>query len=124
MTMGDSRGWGYIRHNPNMKSVTQLIQHLVNAAAGAGNYLLNVGPKADGTIPRECVTRLERMGDWMKVNWNEEDTKNPRFSPKFVGGHLKFIADLQKKYYTQDLETVNERLKKYVSYGKIIKPQS
>lgn len=68
MTMGDSCGWGYIRHNPNMKSVTQLIQHLVSAAAGAGNYLLNVGPKADGTIQRECVTRLEQMGDWMKVN--------------------------------------------------------
>jgi len=68
MTIGDSCGWGYIRHNPNMKSVTQLIQHLVTAAAGAGNYLLNVGPKADGTIQREYVTRLEQIGDWMKVN--------------------------------------------------------
>lgn len=68
MTIGDSCGWGYIRHNPNMKTVTQLIQHLVNAAAGEGNYLLNVGPKADGTIQREYVERLRAIGKWMKVN--------------------------------------------------------
>ena len=68
MTIGDSCGWGYIRHNPNMKSVTQLIQHLVTAAAGAGNYLLNVGPRPDGTIQREYVTRLEQIGDALHVS--------------------------------------------------------
>ena len=68
MTMGDTCGWGYIRNNPNMKTVTQLIQYLVTAAVGEGNYLLNVGPKADGTIPPECVTRLKAMGKWMRVN--------------------------------------------------------
>jgi alpha-L-fucosidase len=68
MTIGDSCGWGYIRHNPNMKSVTQLIQHLVTAASGEGNYLLNVGPKADGTIQDEYVERLRAIGKWMKVN--------------------------------------------------------
>ena len=68
MTIGDSCGWGYIRHNPNMKTATQLIQHLVTATAGAGNYLLNVGPRPDGTIQREFVTRLEQIGDWMKVH--------------------------------------------------------
>ena len=68
MTIGEYSGWGYIRHNRNLRSVTQLIQHLVFAASGGGNYLLNVAPKPDGTIQREFVTRLERMGDWLKVN--------------------------------------------------------
>jgi alpha-L-fucosidase len=68
MIIGEYSGWGYIRHNRNLRSVTQLIQHLAFAASGGGNYLLNVAPKPDGTIQREFVTRLERIGDWLKVN--------------------------------------------------------
>jgi len=68
MTIGDSVGWGYIHNNPNMKSVTQLIQHLVTAASGEGNYLLNVGPKPDGTIRKEEVDRLRGIGRWLRVN--------------------------------------------------------
>jgi alpha-L-fucosidase len=68
MTMGDSCGWGYIRNNPNFKTVTQLLQNLVIAAAGEGNYLLNVGPKPDGTIRRQERDRLRAMGKWLRVN--------------------------------------------------------
>jgi len=68
MTMGDSCGWGYIRNNPNMKTEPQLLQHLVTAAAGEGNFLLNVGPKADGSIRGKEKNRLKAMGKWMKVN--------------------------------------------------------
>ncbi|MCL4215544.1 MAG: alpha-L-fucosidase [Candidatus Hydrogenedentes bacterium] len=68
MTMGDSCGWGYIHNNPNMKTVTQLLQNLVTAAAGEGNYLLNVGPKADGAIRKEELERLHAVGEWMRVH--------------------------------------------------------
>jgi len=67
MTMGDSCGWGYIRHNPNFKPVPQLLQNLVEAAAGEGNYLLNCGPKPDGTIRAEEVVRLRAMGAWLRT---------------------------------------------------------
>ena len=68
MTIGDSCGWGYVRNNPNWKTVPQLLQNLVIAAAGEGNYLLNVGPRPDGTIRAEEQTRLRAMGEWLKVN--------------------------------------------------------
>jgi len=68
MTIGDAGGWGYVRHNPNMKTVCQLLQHLVNAAAGEGNYLLNCGPKPDGGIRREEADRLRAVGRWMDVH--------------------------------------------------------
>lgn len=68
MTMGDSVGWGYIANNPNFKTVPQLIQNLVTAAAGEGNYLLNCGPKADGTIREDEVVRLKAIGEWMQKN--------------------------------------------------------
>ena len=68
MTIGDSCGWGFIRNNPNMKTVTQLLQNLVTAAAGEGNYLLNVGPKPDGTVRNKEQNRLRAMGKWLKKN--------------------------------------------------------
>jgi alpha-L-fucosidase len=68
MTIGDSAGWGYVKYSPNMKTVPQLLQNLVTAAAGEGNFLLNVGPKPDGTLREEEVSRLKEIGDWMKVN--------------------------------------------------------
>ena len=68
MTIGDSCGWGYIRHSPNMKTTVQLLQHLVTAAVGEGNFLLNVGPKPDGTISRPECQRLQEMGKWLSVN--------------------------------------------------------
>ncbi|MFL5808854.1 MAG: alpha-L-fucosidase, partial [Flavisolibacter sp.] len=37
-------------------------------ASKGGNYLLNVGPKSDGTFPQESIDILKGMGDWMKIN--------------------------------------------------------
>jgi len=66
MTMNDN--WGYSAADQNWKSVKQLIMNLVRCARDGGNYLLNVGPKPDGTIPLPSVTRLKEIGKWMKVN--------------------------------------------------------
>jgi alpha-L-fucosidase len=41
---------------------------LVDIASKGGNYLLNVGPKPDGTFPQESIGRLKDISDWMKVN--------------------------------------------------------
>jgi alpha-L-fucosidase len=45
-----------------------MIRMLCDIASKGGNFLLNVGPKGDGTIPAESVERLRRMGAWMRVN--------------------------------------------------------
>jgi len=68
MTMGDFLGWGFVRNNPNLKTTPQLLQHLVNAAAGEGNYLLNCGPRPDGRIRAEEASRLRAMGKWLKTH--------------------------------------------------------
>ena len=66
MTMNDN--WGYSPADRNWKSARQLIHNLVRCASGAGNYLLNVGPRDNGTIPPPSVRRLKEIGTWMKVN--------------------------------------------------------
>ena len=45
------------------KSAETLIHNLVDIASKGGNYLLNVGPKADGTFPQESIDRLKAIGD-------------------------------------------------------------
>ena len=68
MCIGDSCCWGYTRFNPNMKTPEQLIQHLVQAAQGEGNYLLNIGPMPDGHVRTEEIERLTVVGQWLKRN--------------------------------------------------------
>lgn len=60
--------WGYKSYDDDWKSSEQLIQNLVDVASKGGNYLLNVGPKANGEIPQESITRLKDVGEWMRVN--------------------------------------------------------
>ena len=66
MTMNDS--WGFKSADENWKSVETLVHNLVDIAAKGGNYLLNVGPTAEGLIPGPSIERLAEMGDWMEVN--------------------------------------------------------
>ena len=68
MCIGDSCAWGYTRFNPNWKSSEQLLQYLILAAQGGGNYLLNVGPDPKGHVRAEEWERLRTLGTWLKVN--------------------------------------------------------
>jgi alpha-L-fucosidase len=66
MTMNDH--WGYNKHDDNWKSEKDLIQKLVDIVSKGGNFLLNVGPTAEGLFPEPCVQRLDTIGKWMEVN--------------------------------------------------------
>jgi alpha-L-fucosidase len=60
--------WGYNAADKNWKSTETIIRNLCDIASKGGNYLLNVGPDAEGVIPPESVERLVEVGKWMKVN--------------------------------------------------------
>jgi alpha-L-fucosidase len=66
MTMNGS--WGFKSWDHKWKSTETLIRNLVDIASKGGNYLLNVGPKEDGTFPQESIDRLQAIGAWMKTN--------------------------------------------------------
>ena len=66
MTMNNT--WGYKSYDHDWKSVELLLTNLIDIASKGGNYLLNIGPKPDGTIPQESIDRLQAIGKWMKVN--------------------------------------------------------
>jgi alpha-L-fucosidase len=45
-----------------------VVRNLITCARGGGNYLLNIGPKPDGSIPEESVRILSAAGKWMDRN--------------------------------------------------------
>ncbi len=60
--------WGYKVDDHNFKSTKSLLYNLIDIASKGGNYLLNVGPTAEGVIPQPEVDRLQEMGAWLKTN--------------------------------------------------------
>lgn len=62
----DSESWGY-RPHPDFYTDRHLLRSIDKFLARDGNYLLNVGPKADGTIPEESGAVLRRIGAWYRA---------------------------------------------------------
>jgi len=60
--------WGFKYYDHNWKSTEDLLHKLVDIVSKNGNYLLNVGPTAEGVIPQPSVDRLLAMGEWLEVN--------------------------------------------------------
>lgn len=66
MTMNNT--WGYSSRDHDFKSSQTLVRNLVDIASKGGNYLLNIGPTAQGDIPAPEVQALRDIGGWMKTN--------------------------------------------------------
>ena len=65
-TLNDT--WGFKTGDHNWKSVETLLLLLIDLASKGVNYLLNVGPTAEGVIPEPSAQRLRAIGAWLKVN--------------------------------------------------------
>jgi alpha-L-fucosidase len=66
--MGYSYGFNRAENIDDYKSSRELILVLIDLVSRGGNFLLNIGPDADGTIPVIMQQRLIDIGDWLKVN--------------------------------------------------------
>jgi alpha-L-fucosidase len=101
MTMNGT--WGFRRTDTNWKSTPKLIFTMVDAVSKGGNFLLNVGPDAEGVIPNACVTTLKEIGKWMETNGEAIYGTGPTaFGPEYGSvdparkdrnGHPVFNAD-------------------------------
>ncbi len=66
MTVGHH--WGYSMNDGMFKSPAHIISMFEECLSLGGNFLLNIGPMVDGTVPEEQLTVFRALGDWMKVN--------------------------------------------------------
>ncbi|MFC1762127.1 alpha-L-fucosidase [Planctomycetota bacterium] len=60
--------WGYNEHNQAWRSDEELIHNLIDIVSKGGNFLLNISPKGDGSIPEGDLKAMTAIGRWMKVN--------------------------------------------------------
>jgi alpha-L-fucosidase len=83
---------------PHKKSVEEVIHEMIEIISRNGNFLINISPKGDGTIPAWQVERLRGMGAWLKINgeaiygsryWKENAQANP---------HLSFTTNGERLY--------------------------
>ncbi|VGO12381.1 hypothetical protein PDESU_00933 [Pontiella desulfatans] len=87
-TFGSSYGYLAAEEEPGHKknkTVKEVVHSLIETISRNGNFLINIGPRADGTIPEWQVSRLRAMGGWLKINgdaiygtryWKEFEQQN------------------------------------------------
>jgi alpha-L-fucosidase len=66
MTMNSS--WGYHAADDDWKTPKQVVRNLISCTRDGGNYLLNIGPRPDGSVPQESVNILAMVGRWLERN--------------------------------------------------------
>ncbi|MGH9627176.1 MAG: alpha-L-fucosidase, partial [Bryobacteraceae bacterium] len=83
-TLNDT--WGYKKNDQNWKDAGDLIAKLADIVSKGGNYLLNVGPTAEGVIPQASQEILRTMGKWLEVNGESiyGTSPSPFFFPDII----------------------------------------
>jgi alpha-L-fucosidase len=85
--------WGFKKDDQDWKRPGEIIFKLVDIVSKGGNYLLNVGPMADGVIPERSVEILREVGKWLQVNAEAVyGTGRTPFGEEF-GGYLADVKD-------------------------------
>lgn len=90
MTMNDS--WGFRKNDTDFKSPDTVIRMLVDCMSLGGNLLLDIGPRADGTIPQEEIALLKELGRW--TSKHEEAVYATRAG--IPAGHVQAYTTLNK----------------------------
>jgi len=112
-----ARGWGW-QPNQKVKTLEEIITTLVKVVTGDGNYLLNVGPRGDGSIEPEQVSRLKEIGKWMG-NYGESIYKtrggpfpNGEWGGFTQKGNIIYVHVLDWSKMPEYLPVISQKIKK------------
>ena len=100
----DPFSYGYNSATPDDQYATadQLVDQLADIVSKNGNFLLDIGPRADGTIPDIMQTRLRQIGAWLKVN-GESIYNTTYWARGATDGDLRFTVAPNKAFYITSL---------------------
>ncbi|MGL6269956.1 MAG: alpha-L-fucosidase, partial [Chitinophagaceae bacterium] len=99
--LGYSFGYNQVETDAHLLSSEELIHLLIDIVSKNGNLLLNLGPKADGSIPENQLKRLTDLGDWMRINSEGIYDTHPYIIPSAVlndGTKVRFTQKDEELY--------------------------
>lgn len=100
--MGYSYGFNAAEQPKDYKTAEELLHYLIDMVSKNGNLLLDIGPKADGTIPEIMQQRLRAMGAWLRVN-GEAIYGSHYWWRTSEDGNLRFTVQQNRAFYFIDL---------------------
>jgi len=99
-TLNDT--WGFKKNDHNWKPTRDLLNLFVELASKGVNYLLNVGPTAEGEIPAPSIARLDEIGRWLAVNGEAVyGTQASPYPYEFEWGRITQKADKMFLFVTR-----------------------
>ena len=108
----DPFSYGYNRATPDDGYMTaeEVVRNLVDIVSKNGNFLLDIGPRADGTIPEIMQTRLRETGRWLRVNGEAiyDTTYWSRMAQ--LGDDLRFTVRPDEAFYIHSLTRPSAKL--------------
>jgi alpha-L-fucosidase len=107
----DPRSYGYNQATPDSMYMTadEVVNTLVDVTSKNGNFLLDIGPRADGSIPEIMQTRLRETGDWLKVN-GEAIYGTTYWSRMAAQGPLRFTVKQNEAFYITSLDEPGDQV--------------
>ncbi|CAA6690023.1 MULTISPECIES: alpha-L-fucosidase [unclassified Lentimonas] len=97
-----NNSWSYAWYDQNWKSPKTICERLISVVARGGSYMLNIGPKGDGTIPEAAVYSLKRSGAWLKAHG--EAIYGAKASPFKQGFYWGDITSKENELYLHIFE--------------------
>ena len=91
MTLNNS--WGFNRYDDGWKTPKTIVDNLATCALGGGNYLLNIGPEPDGSVPPATIEILEAVGKWMDTNGKAIYQTNRATGKMTANPNINFTCD-------------------------------
>ncbi|MFK0158458.1 alpha-L-fucosidase [Streptomyces sp. NPDC090493] len=108
----DPRSYGYNRETPDDAYMTteEVVHSLVDIVSKNGNFLLDIGPRADGTIPEIMQTRLRETGAWLAVNGEAIHGTTYWSRMAQLGDDLRFTVRPDEAFYIHSLTRPGAKL--------------
>ncbi|WEO93973.1 alpha-L-fucosidase [Streptomyces sp. FXJ1.172] len=108
----DPFSYGYNQATPDSAYMTaeEVVHSLVDIVSKNGNFLLDIGPRADGTIPEIMQTRLRETGEWLKVNGEAVYDTTYWSRTAQLGDDLRFTVRPDEAFYIHSLAQPGAKL--------------